>query len=224
MRLSKFRYTPLRSNSASRFKRFFSEWHYMLEWFEKNDTSDLPYWYLERTNIGHLALASYQINGRPLQEFSMLKGRGAEKGPGRADLYIDFPPGAAGSRPCYLSIEAKQRWCPIKSEPKNLEKAVQASLLSAITDCRELNDKGWEDCQRIGISFILPYFKFTGSNFNDMTENILMDFNSKLEKVAKSSRGDFIAIHYAPLKVSKRRKFLSEYGWCPGIAIIGRFL
>jgi hypothetical protein len=231
MRTPRFRYVTMRSKKASVFKRLFSEWHEILAWFEKKDPADLPYWHLERSNVGHLALAAYQINGRPLQEFSMTKGRGADKGLGRADLYICIPKGELGPRALYLSIEAKQRWCFMRAKPDKLKNAVKESLQGATSDCKELTDKEWQGCKRLGISFILPYIKTKEQNIKTKERNIygvseknLLRFTDALIEAARASKADFAAIHYAPLHLSARQRFLEKYDWCPGIAVIGRFL
>jgi len=55
-------------------ERLFRKWDKILSWYE-DELNDLPYWYLERTNIGHLALAVYEMSGIPIQEFTCRKGK-----------------------------------------------------------------------------------------------------------------------------------------------------
>jgi len=88
-----FRYIALKTPFHERhFRKLFTAWHEILNWYEEDIMKDdLPYWYLERTNIGNLALATYQLSGFPLQEFSCVKGRGASRSDGRADLYTILP-------------------------------------------------------------------------------------------------------------------------------------
>jgi hypothetical protein len=219
MRQPRFDYTTIGSKKASGLKGLFEQWHKILAWFEKEDPTDLPYWYLERSNVGHLALAAYEISGRPLQEFSMTKGRGADKWPGRADLYISLPAVKNGSGSLDVSIEAKQRWAAIKpKKPGGLKKAVKGTLGSAMKDCGRLTDKEWDGCRRLGVAFILPY----KSGRDEVSDESLADFTREIVEAARAAEAHFAAIHYAPLSLSEGLR--EKYGWCPGIAAVGKFL
>jgi len=120
-------------------KKLFTKWDEILSWYE-DEWEDLPYWYLERTNIGHLALAVYQLSGIPLQEFTCRKGKGARNSSGRADLYISVPNGAG--RSIDLNIEAKQAWCSISNSAGSMA-MLRRGLGNAVSDCRRLKDKAW---------------------------------------------------------------------------------
>src|SRR5688572_11664955 len=104
-----FKYVHLKGPKKKPLGRLFETWHEILKWYEEKE-SDLPYWYSERTNIGHLALAVYDLSGIPVQEFSCRKGKGKEDSAGRADLYISVPNGRGSMS---LNIEAKHAWCSV---------------------------------------------------------------------------------------------------------------
>jgi len=62
-------------------------WHNILTRYEKK-TRDLPYYYIEPTNIGFLSLAAYKSKAISIEEYSTSRGKGAERYAGRADLWI----------------------------------------------------------------------------------------------------------------------------------------
>lgn len=125
--------------NGPRLERLFTKWDEILSWYE-DEWDDLPYWYLERTNIGHLALSVYQLSGIPLQEFTCKKGKGAKSSSGRADLYMSIPNGP--TRYIDLNIEAKQVWCSITSLATS-NAVLQASLEEAVRDCERLKEDAW---------------------------------------------------------------------------------
>ncbi len=223
MRSPRFVFTVQGSKKGWNLERLFKKWHDVLARFENEDASDLPYWYLERTNVGHLAIAAYEIKGRPLQEFSMTKGRGSDKGPGRADLYIYLPPMRGKVRELYVSIEAKQRWSRIGSKTVDLKRLITRSLKAVKRDCKNLTDKDWHGCHRLGVVFILPYKQKVDRGLNEVSEKGLGDFIRDMVAAAKASKADFTAIHFAPLRVSKEQPSLKKDGWCPGVAAVGKF-
>lgn len=169
----------------------FKRWHEILSWYEEEE-QDLPYWYLERTNIGHLALAVYQLNGIPIQEFSCRKGRGAEDSSGRADLYVSIP--NVNGRPISLNIEAKQAWCSIKST--NGSRAIlRSKLKEAIDDCKKIREKAWKAKLGCGLLFLTPYAKNMPSDKGDIAGQ-QRAFSNEVLKESKAAGANFVAFHY----------------------------
>ena len=203
-------------------EKLFRTWHEILGWYE-DETEDFPYWYLERTNIGHLALAVYQRDGIAVQEFSCLKGKEAEDSSGRADLYMKVPMGRGKSRPVELNIEAKQQWCSVAFNANS--KAALATYLSrAEKDCRNLKDKAWRADLGAGIVFLLPYSKSVPTDRKDIRKQ-LKQFTVAVSKESKKLGASFAAFHYPALdNLLEISKNFSEHGWCPGITVIGKFV
>lgn len=220
----KFFFFPYKRKS---FHRLFRRWHEILEWYENENKTDLPYWYQERTNIGHLALASYQLNGQPLQEFSVIKGIGSKRSSGRADLYLYVPSSRynLGQSINYI-IEAKQDWCSPTLE--SVRKAIKRSINSVMKDTRRLKDKEWKSIRKMGLVFLLPYKKMGTKRITDMQirelNKQLREFTDDIKRVSDEHKADFVAIHYSDLKKSCSFKFTKRYLWCPGIVAIGKFL
>jgi hypothetical protein len=110
-----------------------------------------------------LALATYQLNGYALQEFSCEKGKRAgtskraRSSQGRADLYIDIPkPKSRNGHACEANIEAKQIWCSLSlgdQQKKNIENGLER----ARTDCENLREKAWKAKHSLALLFVVPY-------------------------------------------------------------------
>ena len=107
---------------------------------------DAPYWYTERTLVGTLATAAWQVEGcTSLEEYTVEKGRGKPKGMGRADLWIQTKDGRR-----YV-FEAKRLWQNIGSRaqlnkiPENYEEL----LAEAKEKARKIREEG----ERLGLLF-----------------------------------------------------------------------
>lgn len=202
-------------------QRVFEKWDKILSWYEE-ETGDFPYWYLERTNIGHLGLAVYELSGIPLQEFSCTKGRrGAKKSVGRADLYISVP--NKGGKSIDVNIEAKQAWCSIQFS-KRSKPVLRKALDAAISDCRHLKDKAWEARFCAAIVFLLPYANAMPKDNAEMARQ-LRAFTQSVSDECACIGVDFVAFHYPATKILKRiSRKNAQYGWCPGIAVVGKLV
>lgn len=203
------------------YRSIFEKWHEILQWYEDAHSDDLPYWYLERTNVGHLALAVYQLNGFPLQEFSCSKGRGALNSVGRADLYISIPGSSSTRERGYeCNLEAKQVWCSLTLNAQ-VENLIENKLNEAVRDCRNLTDKYWMTDTGLGLLFVLPYG--TVRDYDQLrVRDKLLHFSDDLTSCAKALDASFIALHYADPKVSIKLCRAGGFEWCPGIAAIGK--
>jgi hypothetical protein len=200
-------------------KRLCKTWHEILKWYEDQE-KDLPYWYSERTNIGHLALAVYQLGGVPIQEFSCRKGKGKENSTGRADLYISMP---NGNRSLSLNIEAKHAWCSVTL---NGSAILKENLYEAVQDCKNLKEKAWKAHLGAGLVFLTPYAK-TMPDHKTAISAQQRSFTNRVIQESKKAKANFIAFHYPTKdrlwKISL--KYQSEaWSWCPGIAVIGKLI
>jgi hypothetical protein len=212
------------------FRKWIKKWHEILKSYEnyyKKD--DLPYWHSERTNIGILSLAAYDLNGHPLQEYPTLK-RKRRKGPGRADLYIQL------SKRWSYDVEAKQTWPKIiikgrdreyKYNEESIKKSIEGALERAEDDCRELAPRAKFGKKRMALVFVCPY-----GEVEDADKKFLKKFKVPMKQVEKELAPDFLAVHSVDFKQSKRRaekmrKEWLENGkryWYPCIAIVGRVI
>jgi hypothetical protein len=96
---------------------------------------DAPYWYNERANVSVLAGAAWTLKRfAALEEYSTIKGKGAERGPGRVDLWLS-------SDKHEWVFEAKFRWVRISHR---LRRAVKrdASVLADAQRVYDCDNKG----------------------------------------------------------------------------------
>ncbi len=203
-------------------EKLFRTWHQILTWYE-DETGDFPYWYLERTNIGHLALAVYQLGGVPVQEFSCVKGKGGGDSSGRADLYMSIPTGRRRPKNIEVNIEAKQHWCSVRFN-EHSRSSLGTSLASAVQDCRNLKDTAWKADLGAGIVFILPYSKSMPSNRAELRK-LVKAFTQSVSDESERLGASFLAFHYPSVAtLEKISRDSLKYDWCPGIAVIGKFI
>ena len=220
--MQKFFYSHFRvPHIKNDIRKLFKEWHGILIWYEE-DREDLPYWYLERTNVGHLALAGYQLNGYPLQEFSIKKGRGSKKSTGRADLYMYIPKGNSPRRKNYeFNIEAKQEWCSL-SMGKDQKEMIRKALKEASDDLQKLNEDSFKAEYGMAIVFVIPYKRALDQE-KDIKKQLLSGFKKQIKQIAEEIDASFVAIHFADIEVSASlsREYTLPY-WHPGIAVVGK--
>jgi len=163
---------------------------------------DLPYWYIERTNVGLLAAAALRIGAFPLEEYSISRGRGANRSTGRADLWILSPKGIT------YDFEAKQKEISLSSN--KIAKTIIPPLLEAVNDVRNLSQRS--DFS-VGIVFAVPYIS-TSRPIN------LSSFKRQIVDIA-SYGADFAAIHFYNEKNIEKTKYKGYVH--PGIAVVGRY-
>jgi hypothetical protein len=200
-------------------KLLFKTWHDILSKFERTKY----YWYLERTNIGHIALAAYKRKGFPLQEFSIVKkGRTVRKigskkksSNGRADLYLFIPQLSHLD----VNIEAKQLWYPLVNDSQSTDR-IESGLRNAVKDCGDL--KGAYGKKKLAILFVVPY-----STKKQKTDIGLFRKNMKQE--GARSEASFLAVHISPTRISTSKKLLykdknNKYYWYPCIAVFGKYV
>jgi hypothetical protein len=200
-------------------EKLFTKWDKILSWYE-TEWEDLPYWYLERTNVGHLALAVYDLSGIPLQEFTCKKGRGAESSAGRADLYISIP---NGSRPIDLNIEAKQVWCSIANRTSQ-KLTLQQGLRKAVRDCKRLKEDAWKARYGVGVLFLLPYGKRMPDDISKIRTQRKL-FAQFIAESSKDAGANFAAVHFPAIEsLTKICRNVPDYAYCPGIAVIGKLV
>jgi len=198
-----------------------------MDWYEKDImNADLPYWYNERTNVGNLALATYQLSGFPLQEFSCVKGKGASRSDGRADLYVRLPRKGLSSRSEYvdLNIESKQIWRSLHLGEQATE-AIKNKLAVVMRDCKAIKDPDWKVKLGVGLLFVLPYKQDIRGIRKSVLEQDITMFVRDMTRVVKDLDASFVACHLANTEISRRIYNANHrYGWCPGIVAIGKLV
>jgi hypothetical protein len=207
-------------HKGPRMQKVFEKWDEILSWYE-DKMNDFPYWYLERTNIGHLGLAVYQLNGIPTQEFSCQKGKGVKKSAGRADLHISMP--RKGGTFIDFNIEAKQAWCSIRFDERS-KPILRNALNEAISDCKNLKETAWKAQFRAGIVFLLPYSNAMPKDKTEIGRRLRAFTQSVSDECAREGV-DFVTFHYPAMKTLMRiSQQNAHHGWCPGIAVIGKLV
>ena len=126
----------------------FRSWHNTLVRYESALAviEGLPYWYIERTNVGLLAAAALRIGAFPLEEYSISKGRVANRSTGRADLWILSPNGTT------YDFEAKQTWVSLNSN--KIANIIEPLLSEAVREAKNLSQR--PDFS-VGIVFVVTY-------------------------------------------------------------------
>lgn len=184
--------------------KLFRSWHNTLIRYENAlaEIKDLPYWYNERTNVGLLAAAAISIGAFPIEEYSISRGKGANRSIGRADLWIRSPNGTT------YDFEAKQKFVTLNFN--KVANIIRPLLSGAVMDAKELSERS--DFS-IGIVFVVPYIS-TSKPIN------LSSFKSQIIDIA-SYGGDFAAIHFGN-ETMWRNLSIEGYVY-PGIAVVGRY-
>lgn len=183
----------------------FRSWHNTLVRYENAlaEIGDLPYWYGERTNVGLLAAAAIRIEAFPIEEYSISRGKGANRSIGRADLWIRSPNGTT------YDFEAKQKFVSLNFN--KVANIIRPLLSGAVMDAKELS--GRSDFS-IGIVFVVPYV-------SESSQIKLSAFKEQIIDIT-SYGGDFAAIHFCNETIWRN---LSIEGYVyPGIAVVGRYV
>ena len=187
----------------SRIYELLVNWNGALRALEKAmDTSDLPYVYRERPNLGILAVAAAKTGYIPFEEYSTEKGRGKSRRKGRGDLWLVAKDGSKA-----FDFEAK--YIDVSLHSKKLAKTIQHHLDIVVKDAFALPYKS--DCT-IGIVFVCPYGA-TRENFNPEL------FWRQLSDLRLYS-GDFCALHTCPPEIWWHNYHKGR----PSIAIVGRYV
>ncbi len=106
-------------------------------------SSDYPFWYNERANMGSIAAAAWLADGVALEEYSAPKGESR----GRADLWILLD----GKQ---FAFEAKQAWPSIGARArKRPSQDCREWLEAAKRDARELSES---EGTPVGLVFVTP--------------------------------------------------------------------
>ena len=112
--------------------------------------NDLPYWYIERTNVGFVAQATNSLRLPELEEYSVDRGKGAKKRSGRGDLWFADSSGAE-----YIA-EFKLVWPSIKSEPAIFFRTVNESVDEARTQVLDTEPPHGGSPHRLAMVFVIP--------------------------------------------------------------------
>jgi hypothetical protein len=163
-------------------------WNQDLIIYEKRIPEDLPYFYIERTNVGLLSSAAIKLGALTLEEYSVKRGRRAKERQGRADLWIEY-------KGYTFDIEAKQDWVALNSS--RIAKKVQRLMGAAEQSLEDLKDKADKS---VGIVFLVPLLpRAKKPDFEGFSKKIL-DIGSY--------KGDFAAIHISEERIWKKQSLV----------------
>ena len=191
--------------------RLFYFWHKLLKEYElefdKHKLHDLPYWYIEPTNVGLLALAAKKAGGYPLVEYSTKKGHKAPR-KGRVDLWVLDDMGNT------FNFEAKQRWVSVHNKnDKKIAEMVNEKFNGAVKAVNDLIEK--PDFS-VALVFVVPYSTpkrdFDTASFREVI----------LEN--RSIEADFRAIHFCREDIWRKAEDEDEGRYYPCIAVVGRYV
>lgn len=177
-------------------------WHKILKVYEEN-IRDLPYYYIEPTNIGFLSLAAYRIGAISIEEYSTFRGKGAKRYSGRADLWIQSKGGITHD------IEGKKDWIALNS--KNVATKINSLLKKSKDNINNLSEKS--NCS-IALVFLIPYF-------SKDKESDLRPFIKQMLNI-KSHNGDFAAVHFCDEQIWREMEVKGKF--YPGIAVVGKYV
>lgn len=184
--------------------KLFRSWHKTLIKYENAlaEIGDLPYWYIERTNIGLLAAAALRIEAFPIEEYTTLRGRGVNRSVGRADLWILSP------NETIYDFEAKRKEVLLSSN--RISEVIEPPLRKAVIAVRSLAQRSNFS---VGIVFVIPYA-------SSLSQVNLSLFKEQIIDIT-SYGGDFAAIHFCNETIWRN---LSIKGYFhPGIAVVGKY-
>ena len=163
------------NNFPGGFSRIIESWFEIIHQYEENTRYDYKhgdaiYWYNERANVGAFAAALTRNNLSVIEEYSCLKGKGADKGPGRADLSFCY-------RNVWYLVEAKLKWkkLALKSRQLNPEEIVTHA-------CNDVECTWQQDKEAIpfGLTFVVPYIPSGHSRqINEHVEDIIQQLEDK---------------------------------------------
>jgi hypothetical protein len=132
------------NNFSDGFSCVLKSWFDIIMQYEEQTYGDAIYWYNERANIGSFAAALARNKISVIEEYSCLKGKGADKGPGRVDLSFCY-------RKQWYLVESKIKWLSLTPKGRNL---------------KNINIKACEDAKRswqqatytipLGLTFVVP--------------------------------------------------------------------
>ncbi len=184
------------------------KWGSLLKKYEKTMSSDdLPYFYIERTNIGLLSSAALNSGYFPLEEYSTEKGKEAKKRIGRADLRIFKNSGES------IDFEAKQIWIGMRNKEKDIKERIKEELSDSLKDVGDIKDKA--DTQ-VGIVFAVPY---TSTN-HEINKKYLKNFRKAVSDISNIDK-HFAAIHFCEERYYEKAVYNENIYL--GIAIVGKY-
>ena len=143
--------TPLiRKKHLEPLRPILGSWYHVLKTYIKRVEGDLPFWYLERPQVGFLAIAAWRTGWAALEEWGTKKSSQRNQLHGRNDLWI-------GRGKIEFFIESKHTWCDIHNGKAKMKKALAKALVSAEVSAKELTCE--PPAKKIAAVFVTPIWK-----------------------------------------------------------------
>ena len=153
----------------------FESWFDVITQYEEQTHGDAIYWYNERANIGAFAAAlarnSIQKNISVIEEYSCMKGKGADKGLGRADLSFCY-------RNQWYLVESKIKWLSLTPKGRSLENINSEACKDAV--------RSWEQAtwtMPLGMTFVVPSIQ---PKYKKQITECVKDIIKRIEEVGSS--------------------------------------
>jgi len=164
-------------------ERILRSWHDVIDEYIRQVTarlgySDVPWWFNERANVGILAGAIWRAGPGHvcLEEYSVERGTGDDRGPGRCDLWLQTPSTS-------WDLEAKAMW-PNTADGWN-DDVLSSRLDVAKEQLKSIPRGDRADCG-IAACFVLP--KFVRRDDDEGYRDDALRVLDRLRSIASSRR------------------------------------
>lgn len=191
------------------FSSFIESWFEVIYDYERKtrydgERGDSIYWYNERANVGAFASALSRNNASVIEEYPCIKGRGADKGLGRADISFFY-------RNDWYLAEAKLHWKKLspRSSISFDEKILNESLMDAKRSWH--GDKGTIP---LGLNFVVP--SIHPSHKNSITNYV----KSCIAQLEETNPCGFWA-YCAPGRLRNLQSSKGEKNYFPMVIMLG---
>ena len=170
---------------------------------------DLPYWYNERANVGYVAQAASALGWAVLEEYTVDRGKGKQKAPGRADLWTGDS-----------SSEFKLYWPSIKSTDKTLAENIEGYLDKAKFQLDQIKNKPGRRPHKVAMVFVCPSIARNGQR---RWKNLLVRFANRVAQ-PRVYRSEFSAVFAPPSHIPWQNRVGDDGYLYPAIAVFGKMV
>ncbi len=202
-------------------KPLFKQWHKVISRTTtrmcRSNYPDLPYWYGERTQVGWIALAAYEIGWLPLHEPPR-----SSKGGGRSDLWIYT--GRAG-KARVIDIEAKKAELSVSTVSRRKSvwdvDDIPGKLKRALKQALD-KDEGYDGDDGIGLVFVILHASKNTSKSEVLRLATEFKRHATSRQALKAVGADFVALYFGKYSLVRKVAIKED---CPpyiGIAVIGK--
>lgn len=175
---------------------------------------DLPYWYNERANVGYVAQAASALGWAVLEEYTVDRGKGKQKAPGRADLWTGDSSGDEHES------EFKLYWPSIKSTDKTLAENIEGYLDKAKFQLDQIKNKPGRRPHKVAMVFVCPSIARNGQR---RWKNLLVRFENRVAQ-PRVYRSEFSAVFAPPSHIPWQNRVGDDGYLYPAIAVFGKMV